>query len=67
MRTDSYYQSLEKVQPKIDTSDLEDQIQKFLAEGGKIEQVPIGESKFGTKPLSEIAIKQGKIKQFGQE
>jgi len=67
MRTDNYYANLERVPPKPDTSKLTDQIAEFLAKGGKIEQVPIGKSKFGEKPLSEIAIKQRKIEQFGEE
>jgi hypothetical protein len=67
MRTDNYYSNLERVPPKHDTSDLPDQIAKFLAKGGKVQQVPMGVTKFGEKPLSEIAIKQGRIDRFGDK
>jgi hypothetical protein len=67
MRSDNYYANLERRPPKPDMSKVPDQIAEFLAGGGKIEQVPIGKSKFGEKPLSEIAIKQRKLEQFGEE
>jgi hypothetical protein len=69
MRSNTYYYNLERAhdQQNPERDKLEAQIKEYLAKGGKVTQVPRGES--GSGPISDHQVhkKLEKIKSFGEE
>jgi hypothetical protein len=67
VKSQKYYRLVEKTPPELadQRKKIADDIKKYLAKGGKIEQIPTGYSKYSAQPLRSW-VEESRKRKFGE-